>query len=41
MPANNKTHRNLMIATLVRDRLKALPLRYPPGDAGLSKLVVS
>jgi PPK2 family polyphosphate:nucleotide phosphotransferase len=41
VPANSKTHRNLMIATLVRDRLKALPLRYPPGDAGLSKLVVS
>lgn len=35
VPANSKTHRNLMIATLVRDALKALPLRYPPGDPAL------
>jgi PPK2 family polyphosphate:nucleotide phosphotransferase len=30
VPADSKTHRNLMIATLVRDKLKSLPLRYPP-----------
>lgn len=40
VPANSKTHRNLMIATLVRDRLKSLKLRYPPDDAALAGLVV-
>lgn len=35
VPADSKTHRNLMIATLVRDALKDLKLRYPPGDAAL------
>lgn len=35
VPADSKTHRNLMIATLVRDALKGLGLRYPPGDAAL------
>ncbi|MEO5669100.1 MAG: PPK2 family polyphosphate kinase [Ramlibacter sp.] len=30
VPADSKTHRNLMIATVVRDSLKALGLRYPP-----------
>ncbi len=30
VPADSKTHRNLMIATVVRDRLAAMPLRYPP-----------
>ena len=29
VPANSKTHRNLMIATMVRDTLKALDLRLP------------
>lgn len=32
VPADSKTHRNLMIATLVRDSLKALNLRFPPQD---------
>ncbi len=35
VPANSKTHRNLMIATLVRDRLKSLGLKYPPDDPKL------
>lgn len=35
VPADSKTHRNLMIATLVRDTLKKLKLRYPPGDPAL------
>jgi PPK2 family polyphosphate:nucleotide phosphotransferase len=35
VPADSKTHRNLMIATLVRDAMKKLELRYPPGDAAL------
>jgi len=38
VPADSKTHRNLMIGTLVRDSLKALDLRFPaqdPAHAGL------
>ena len=35
VPADSKTHRNLMIATVVRDALKALKLRYPPPDPAL------
>jgi PPK2 family polyphosphate:nucleotide phosphotransferase len=38
VPADSKTHRNLMIATVVRDTLKALKLRYPPEDPALSGL---
>ncbi len=38
VPANSKTHRNLMIATTVRDTLKALDLRYPPEDPSLAGL---
>lgn len=38
VPADAKTHRNLMIATLVRDTLKALDLRYPPEDPALAGL---
>ena len=38
VPANSKTHRNLMIATLVRDTLKALNLRFPPEDTALKGL---
>ena len=30
VPADSKTHRNLMIGTIVRDKLKSLGLRYPP-----------
>ena len=40
VPANSKTHRNLMIATVVRDTLKNLKLRYPPGDSRLEGLKV-
>ena len=40
VPANSKTHRNLMIATLVRDALKALDLRFPPEDPALKGLRV-
>jgi PPK2 family polyphosphate:nucleotide phosphotransferase len=40
VPANSKTHRNLMIATIVRDTLKALDLRFPPEDPALKQLRV-
>lgn len=35
VPADSKTHRNLMIATVVRDTLRALDLRFPPKDPAL------
>lgn len=38
VPADSKTHRNLMIATVVRDTLEALKLRYPPEDPALYRL---
>jgi PPK2 family polyphosphate:nucleotide phosphotransferase len=40
VPANSKTHRNLMIATLVREALLKLELRYPPGDPALTNVRV-
>jgi PPK2 family polyphosphate:nucleotide phosphotransferase len=40
VPADSKTHRNLMIATLVRDKLKSLKLRYPPDNPALKGLIV-
>ncbi len=40
VPADSKTHRNLMIATLLRDRLKSLDLRYPPPDPALKGLKI-
>ncbi|NPC54583.1 PPK2 family polyphosphate kinase [Caenimonas soli] len=30
VPSDSKTHRNLMIGTIVRDTLKSMKLRYPP-----------
>lgn len=41
VPADSKTHRNLMIATIVRDTLKALDLRFPPEDPALKGLRVA
>ena len=40
VPADSKTHRNLMIATLVRDQLASLGLRYPPPDPALKGVKV-
>ena len=40
VPANSKTHRNLMIATVVRQTLAQLDLRYPPSDPALQGLQV-
>ncbi|WP_137890860.1 PPK2 family polyphosphate kinase [Ramlibacter sp. 2FC] len=41
VPADSKTHRNLMIATVVHDTLRALDLRYPPSDPALAGLRVA
>jgi PPK2 family polyphosphate:nucleotide phosphotransferase len=35
VPADSKTHRNLMVATVVKRTLEGLKLRYPPGDPAL------
>lgn len=40
VPADSKTHRNLMIATIVRDTLKRMNLSYPPDDPALANLKV-
>ncbi|MBN9369953.1 MULTISPECIES: PPK2 family polyphosphate kinase [unclassified Hydrogenophaga] len=40
VPANSKTHRNLMVATIVRDTLQRLALRFPPDDPALKNLRV-
>ncbi len=36
VPADSKTHRNLMIARVVKEALVGLKLRYPPGDPALA-----
>ena len=41
VPADSKTHRNLMIATAVKNALQKLELRYPPGDPALAALQVT
>ena len=41
VPANSKTHRNLMIATLLKDALIKLKLRFPPGDPALRGLKIA
>lgn len=40
VPADSKTHRNLMIGLALREALRALPLRYPDDDPTLAGLVV-
>jgi PPK2 family polyphosphate:nucleotide phosphotransferase len=40
VPANSKTHRNLMVATMVVEALRKLKLRFPPSDPKLNGLVV-
>ena len=40
VPANSKTHRNLMIANLLREVLSNLDLHYPPGSPALDKIKV-
>ncbi|HQS31025.1 MAG: polyphosphate--nucleotide phosphotransferase [Polaromonas sp. 39-63-203] len=41
VPSDSKTHRNLMIATVVRATLQQLGLRYPPGDPALAGVTVT
>ena len=41
VPADSKTHRNLMIALVVRETLSKLDLRYPPPDAALKGITVT
>ncbi len=40
VPADSKTHRNLMIARAVKEALVRLKLRYPPGDPSLASIKV-
>lgn len=40
VPANSKTHRNLMIATQVVETLRKLKLRFPPSDPELNGLTI-
>ncbi|WP_418318606.1 PPK2 family polyphosphate kinase [Piscinibacter sakaiensis] len=40
VPADSKTHRNLMVASVIRQRLSALGLRFPPGDPALEHIKV-
>ncbi|GKS93750.1 PPK2 family polyphosphate kinase [Acidovorax sp. SUPP2825] len=40
VPADSKTHRNLMIATVLREVLARLGLRYPEGDPALAGIQV-
>ncbi|MFZ6848879.1 PPK2 family polyphosphate kinase [Undibacterium sp. RuRC25W] len=40
IPANSKTQRNLIIASIVFEKLNGLALKFPPGNLEYSKLVV-
>jgi PPK2 family polyphosphate:nucleotide phosphotransferase len=40
VPSNSKTHRNLMIATMVRMALQQMSLRFPPEDPALTGIRV-
>lgn len=41
VPANSKTHRDLMIAKIVHSTLQQLDLHYPPGDPALKGIKVT
>ena len=40
VPADSKAHRNLMIATVMKQVLTGLKLRYPPSDPALENITV-
>ena len=41
VPADSKTHRDLMVATVLKQTLLGLKLRYPPGDPALATLRIA
>ena len=41
IPADSKTHRNLLVSTLLREILDGLKLSYPPADAALARLTIA
>jgi hypothetical protein len=41
VPADNKTHRNLMVARLLIKTLKAMKLQLPPADPAIQGLIVA
>lgn len=41
VPSDSKTHRNLMIASVINDSLKRLDLHYPPADPALKGLRIA
>ena len=41
VPADSKTHRNLMIGTAVKEALVSMKLRYPPADPALTGFKVT
>jgi PPK2 family polyphosphate:nucleotide phosphotransferase len=41
VPADSKTHRNLMIATVMKQVFTSLKLRYPPDDPALAKIKIT
>ena len=40
IPGDSKTHRNLLVSTLLLEIMESLKLKYPPANAELSKLKV-
>jgi PPK2 family polyphosphate:nucleotide phosphotransferase len=40
IPANKRWARDVIIARIIRDQLKALDLQYPPPEEGLDKIVI-
>ncbi|MFZ6770169.1 PPK2 family polyphosphate kinase [Undibacterium sp. Di26W] len=40
VPADSKTQRNLVIASIVREKMLAMKLKYPPGNPDYTKLKV-
>jgi polyphosphate kinase 2 (PPK2 family) len=40
VPADSKTHRNLMVALVLKQQLQALKLRFPPLPASLQGIKV-
>lgn len=40
IPADSKTHRNLAIAHIVRERLVSMKLKYPPGNPDYSNIKI-